>query len=211
MKSFTQIVVIAVLFISQGMLSQIKTNQTEFSNLSDALKNPEKVRFLNLSNQTEVIPNSVWEQFINLEYLSLKNDHLVQIPTGITTLKKLKTLDLSGNDFQTLPAEFIRLENLEELYLNDEKYMNLPKTIEVLSKLPNLKSLHLENDNLSTLPVEILEFKNLEFLYLNDNKFKEIPQIESLDHLKYLDLKNNNIQPELQDMKNLNFGFKINF
>jgi Leucine-rich repeat (LRR) protein len=211
MKTIAQIFCIILLFLSQGIHSQIEPTQKEFNNLSDALKNPEQVTFLNLSNQTEAIPNSVWEQFINLEYLSLKNDHLKQIPVELSKLKKLKTLDLSGNDFKTLPAEFIQLQNLEELYLNDEKNMNLPKTIEILSKLPKLKSLHLENDNLSSLPKEIVNFKNLEYLYLNDNKFKEIPKIESLDHLKYLDLKNNNIQPELQDMKNLNFGFKINF
>jgi hypothetical protein len=35
--------------------------------------------------------------------------------------------------------------------------------------------------------------------------------LEALEHLKYLDLKDNYIKPELQDMKNLNFGFKINF
>ena len=45
----------------------------------------------------------------------------------------------------------------------------------------------------------------------NNNNFKEIPKLETLDHLKYLDLKDNYIDPKLQDMKNLNFEFKINF
>jgi Leucine-rich repeat (LRR) protein len=89
--------------------------------------------------------------------------------------------------------------------------MNLPKTLSILSNLPKLKTLHLENDNLSKLPSEILLFKNLENLYLNQNNFKKIPEIQTLDHLKYLDLRDNKIKPELQDMKNLNFGFKINF
>lgn len=97
------------------------------------------------------------------------------------------------------------------MYLNDEKYINLPKTLTVLTKLPKLKALHLENDNLKDLPSEILQFKNLEALYLNQNHFKEIPKIEALDHLNYLDLKDNDINVELLDMKNLNFGFKINF
>ncbi len=216
MKSIMQHILIGLLVLTQSIIAQNQftqnTVQKEFNNLKEALKNPKEVVFLNLSNQTEVVPNSVWAQFINLEYLSLKNDHLKTIPTELTTLKKLKVLDLSGNDFQTLPVEFIKLENLEELYLNDETNMNLPKTLEILSKLPKLKSLHLENDQLEQLPENLKNLEHLEFLYLNQNKFLEVPkQIGGLQHLQYLDLNNNPIKPELQDVKNLNFGFKIKF
>jgi Leucine-rich repeat (LRR) protein len=89
--------------------------------------------------------------------------------------------------------------------------MNLPKTLNILAKLPNLKSLHLENDHLKSLPSELLRFKNLEKLYLGNNELKQIPVLKTLDHLKYLDLKNNNIETDIRDMKNLNFGLKINF
>jgi Leucine-rich repeat (LRR) protein len=46
---------------------------------------------------------------------------------------------------------------------------------------------------------------------LRKNLFKEIPNLEGLDHLQYLDMKNNNIKSELQDIQNINFGVKINF
>jgi len=200
-----------IFLISNMIFGQDNEKSKEFNSLSEALKNPEKVFRLNLSNQEINVTDEQWLQFINLEYLTLKNDRLKQIPLAITKIKSLKVLDLSGNDFIKLPEEISNLSNLEEIYLNDEKNMNLPKTLSTLAKLPNLKTLHLENDNLSKLPSEILEFKSLENLYLNQNKFKKIPEIQSLDHLKYLDLKGNDIKPELQDMKNLNFGFKINF
>lgn len=202
---------IILLLCSCAVFSQNNDKAKEYTSLSDALKEPEKVVRLNLSNQKINLSNENWSKFINLEYLSLKNDHLKEIPSAILNLKSLKTIDLSNNDFTNLPEGFSNLTNLEEIYLNEEKNMNLPKTLTILSKLPKLKSLHLENDNLSVLPSELLQFKNLESLYLNNNKFKEIPKLEALDHLKYLDLKDNNINPELQDMKNLNFGFKINF
>jgi Leucine-rich repeat (LRR) protein len=48
-----------------------------------------------------------WSKFINLEYLSLKNDHLKEIPSGITKNKTLKSIDLSGNDFAILPSDQI--------------------------------------------------------------------------------------------------------
>lgn len=195
---------------SQETNTNIETKK-EYTNVEEALKNPEKVYRLNLGNQKISLTDNDWSKFINLEYLSLQNDHLIEIPLAITNLKTLKILDISGNDFKTLPIEFEKLVNLEELYLNNEKNINLPKTLAVLAQLPNLKTLHLENDNLSKLPEEILAFKNLENLYLNHNKFKQIPQVKTLDHLKYLDLNDNKIEPKLQDMKNLNFGFKINF
>ena len=182
-----------------------------YNNIEEALKNPENVFRLNLSNQTFKISNEDWKKFINLEYLTIKNDHLKEIPLGITNLKSLKIIDLSGNDFTELPKEFTNLVNLEEIYLNEEKNINLPKSLSLLSKLPKLKTLHLENDDLSILPSEIFKLNNLENLYLNDNNFKKIPALDALNHLKYLDLQNNNIKSQLQDMKNLNFGFKINF
>ena len=214
MKTLFGIIFIFCISFSTIILGQNNPeNETkkEFTDINEALKNPEKVFKLNLSNQNILISNEQWKKFINLEYLILKNDHLKVIPVEIAMLKTLKEIDLSGNDFKSLPVEFENLVNLEEIYLNDEKNMNLPKTLSILSKLPKLKSLHLENDNISSLPSEILLFKNLENLYLNHNKFKKIPEIETLDHLKYLDLNDNKIKPELQDMKNLNFGFKINF
>ena len=214
MKTFTIQLVLLSLFFNLNLVSsqEMKVkNEKEFTNVEDALKNPAKVVRLNLSNQVFKLSDADWSKFINLEYLSLKNDHLTEIPLGITNLNKLTTLDLSGNDFKILPTEFEKLTNLNELYLNDEININLPQSLSILAKLPNLKTLHLENDNLKKLPSEILSIRNLENLYLNHNKFKQIPQIQTLDHLKYLDLNDNNINPKLQDMKNLNFGFKINF
>lgn len=210
MKKIVQLSAL-LFFFSSLSFAQINDKEKEYTSMREALINPEKVYRLNLSNQDISLSSEQWSQFVNLEYLNLKNDHLKEIPLAITKIKSLKTIDLSGNDFSKLPADFSNLVNLEEIFLNDEKNMNLPKTLSILSKLPKLKTLHLENDNLSKLPSEILLFKNLENLYLNQNNFKKIPEIQTLDHLKYLDLRDNKIKPELQDMKNLNFGFKINF
>lgn len=182
----------------------------EYNNLEEALKNPEMVYKLDLSNQKLKLEGIDWSKFVNMENLTLKNDHLKEIPFGISSLKSLKSIDLSGNDFNVLPIEFSKLINLEEVFLNDEKNINLPKTLSVLAKLPNLKSLHLENDRLKELPKEILQFKSLESLYLNQNIFKIIPRLETLNHLKYLDLKGNKINTGTEDLKNLNFGFQIN-
>lgn len=116
-------IIISISFLLIGCASFSQEKQVEFKNLKEALKSPEKVFRLNLSNQPVNLPDSIWSTFINLEYLSLKDDHLIEFPKGITRLKKLKTLDLSGNDFKEIPVQFLELSNLEELYLNDQKIL----------------------------------------------------------------------------------------
>jgi Leucine-rich repeat (LRR) protein len=90
--------------------------------------------------------------------------------------KKIKTLDLSGNDFTVLPKDFSKLKTLETLYLNDEKNLNLPQSLSVLAKLPNLKSLYLDNDRINYMPTEMLKLENLEYLSLRQNtkEFRKI-------------------------------------
>jgi Leucine-rich repeat (LRR) protein len=202
------------------ILCNIGTAQTdssivnkEYRSIEEALKNPDQVYRLDLSNQNIFVPNDVWSKFINLEYLSLKNDHLKELPSEIGTLKKLKVLDLSGNDFIVLPKSFSELYNLEELFLNEEKRFNLDENIEVLSLLPHLRILHLENDQLNKLSKKIYRLNHLESLYLNNNKFKEFPtELKEMPNLKYLDFHDNKLSPlELQNFQSQNFGIKIRF
>jgi Leucine-rich repeat (LRR) protein len=82
-----------------------------------------------------------------------------RFPKGISFSRKLKILNLSGNDFEDLPKNFTNLI-AEELFLNNDlnfKFENL----KTLSKLPSLNSLHLENDELNKIPSEIKLLKNL--------------------------------------------------
>jgi len=209
------------------MTSQVVTCQTitdsknkhkEYTSLEEALKNPEKVYNLNLSNQDNiVVPKEAWAKFTNLETLSFKNDNLKEIPQEIGNLPSLKVLDLSGNDFTALPQSLKKLNHLEELYLNDEKNLFHNQNNQSLNLPLNLRILHLENDNLKNVPKEIYELKKLEQLFLNDNNFNQIPkEMKSLKNLKQLDFHNNKIPQQLQQQQevlnqNQNFGFKITF
>lgn len=209
------ILIVSILIYNIGFAQSPKdtlNNVNEYISLEEALKNPEKVYRLNLSNQNVSIPKEVWSKFTNLEYLSLKNDHLKKLPIEIGLLKKLKTLDLSGNDFKMLPKSFSNLINLEELLLNDEKSFDLDKNIKTLKPLANLKVLHLENDSLSKLPKNFIELNQLESIYLNNNNFNAVPtEIKRLNHLKYLDLHNNKLKLEDRNTINEGFGIKIDF
>ncbi|MFT6997767.1 MAG: Leucine-rich repeat (LRR) protein [Cryomorphaceae bacterium] len=196
---------------AQPALDSLQLNK-EYTNLNEALKNPEKVYRLNLSNQKLQFSDSIWSQFTNLQYLSFKNDHLKEIPEGVGFLKNLKVLDLSGNDFEVLPSSFENLTNLEELFLNDDKFLKFEKNIPVLSTLPNLKTLHIENDGLKSLPKDIYKLSHLESLYLNNNRFKQMPiEIEALEKLQFIDFHDNEYRLPIQDMQNENRGYKIRF
>lgn len=205
------------LLIFGNIVAQItpskEPEKKEYTSLESALKEPEKVFRLNLSNQKINFKEDIWTRFPNLEFLSLKDDHLTNLPEGISQLKNLKILDLSGNDFTTLPNSFKNLNNLEELFLNNEKNMNLEKTIdETLSLLPKLRILHLENDHLKKLPKNINKVKNLETLYLNDNEFKNFPkEIKNLRDLKYIDFRNNQFVPRNPQQILDNYGVIIEF
>ena len=122
-------------------------------------------------------------------------------------------LDLSGNDFEILPQSFSCLENLSEIYLKDEKKMNLDKSLLVIENLPNLRILRLENENLKEIPKNLLHFKHLEILYLNNNKFKQPPIIDLkiLKNLNYIDLHDNKFRLNNQNFHNQGFGPKIRF
>jgi Leucine-rich repeat (LRR) protein len=207
-----------LLIVSQITLGQTTIDsdkiKKEYTSLEEALKNPEKVYNLNLSNQNVTIPKDAWSKFVNLEVLSFKNDHLKEIPMEIGFLKNLKVLDLSGNDFTSLPKSFSELNHLEELFLNDEKYLQFDKNKKTLNLPKNLRILHLEDDNLSNLPKEVYDLQNLESLFLNHNNFIEVPKdLEGLKNLRQLDFHDNKIPAQLRDLnhQNQNFGFKIIF
>ncbi len=186
--------------------SKIEKNYT---NLEDALKNPEKVYRLDLSNQ--FINKTQYESFSkfkNLVFLSLKNDHLKEIPNTIYSLTNLRILDLSGNDFRFLSKDIKKLKKLEEIYLNDEPYADVNQELSVLGKLPKLRILHLENDKIGVLPKNLNSLKHLEKLYLNDNEFKELPNsLTKNKNLIYIDMKNNPLQWKGERP----FGITINF
>lgn len=221
MLKYTSILVLFVMFISKNATAQITTDSSlliiehrsiEYRSIEEALKNPQNVYKLNLSNQRIQFSDTLWAKFTNLKYLSLKNDSLAEIPAGIGNIKTLEVLDLSGNDFRILPSTFINLSNLQELYLNDDKNFQLDKSISLLSALPKLKSLHIENDGLTSLPKDIVKLSHLESLYLNNNKFEQIPpELREIKTLRFVDFHDNRINIPSQERENKAFGFKIRF
>jgi len=126
MQKYRLLLLLVFVFTSENVTAQSSIDSIQskkvFVSIDEALKNPENVYKIDLSNQNLQMPDTIWSKFTNLQYFSLKNDHLKKIPEGIGYLKNLRVLDLSGNDFKVLPSTFSNLIKLQELFLNDDKH-----------------------------------------------------------------------------------------
>ncbi|SHE60535.1 leucine-rich repeat domain-containing protein [Chryseobacterium takakiae] len=215
MKTYILLFIFLCMSILSKGFSQNKTTAQDtetYTSIQEALRNPEKVKRLDLSNQKIDFPKGFWSKFKNLEYLSLKNEGLMFLPEGISELKSLKVLDVSGNDFKVLPSGFTKLTKLEELFLNDEKNIDLSRNIDLISKMKNLKVLHIENDGLKKLPPNFWKLNYLEAVYLNDNELKEFdfPK-QKINNLKNIYLNNNLFMPSDIDRLNTQYGTLLRF
>lgn len=201
---------LSFIFIFIGIMTKSQ-EKLIFPKYREANENPEKVVKLTLV-EPEELGNIDWLKYKNLQYLSLKNLHLKNIPEEIAMLPKLKVLDVSGNDFKVLPKNFIRLKSLEELYLNDEKNLDLTKNIDLISQMKNLKILHLENDGLKKLPHNIWRLNHLNSLYLNGNYLKEFDFPKNkIRNLRNIYLNNNLFVPKDIQKLNAQYGTILRF
>lgn len=201
-----------IAFCLNAISLSAQTLKKEYTNLNEALKNPDKVVRLNLENQSNTAFFKELYRFKNLEYLNLRNTEISFLPEEINTLKKLKVLDLGDNDLSVLPKSFSELRDLTELYLDHEKNLKLAEDFEILSRMRSLRILHLENNNITLLPNNLYKLNQLERLYLNDNQLKDIPfEFKELKKLKFLDVHHNPIIIPVDVIKRNYGGLKINF
>ena len=118
--------------------------------------------------------------------------------------EKLASLDLSGHNLKSLPAEIWELRSLETLYLSGNELESLPSNI---GRLRNLSSIFLTGNRLKSLPEEFIRLRYLKSLNLGKNNFTELPkEITRLSGLQTLQLYQNNISnlpPEIGELKNL--------
>jgi leucine-rich repeat protein SHOC2 len=186
------------IFITINIKSQIVNynyKDSTFTNFNSAIANPKNVYKLQLSNQrlnTDSLDLSV---FTNLQILTLTSDSLYNLPIGLEKLEFLKVLDISANNFTLLPEKIAQIPNLEELYLNQEKHLDLDQSFKVINKITHLKRLHLDSIPNFKLPKNLTINNNIEYLSLRYDGLENIPnQLKKFKHLKTLDLEGNSIQ-----------------
>ncbi|XP_060198570.1 disease resistance protein RUN1-like [Lycium barbarum] len=158
----------------------------------------------------------------SLEELFLASCNLSEsdIPCEIGLLSSLKSIDLSKNNFHTLPFSLLRLSNLSELRLRGCKNLQtlpkLPLNLETINledctsmeKLPNLcqlselEELKLEGCvSLQTLPELSPNLQKL--LARNCESLEKLPNLSELGRLVMLDVDNCVKLAEIPGLKNL--------
>ena len=146
---------------------------TGFTNIQEALKNPDAV--------TKLV---------------LRKQHLKSFPKAILKFKNLQYLDISKNSIAELPDSIYLLSNLQYLACSKTGLKHLPKEI---GKLINLKYINFNQNDLESLPPQIGNLEKLEILDLWSNNFDEYPStLSGLKSLRILDLRNILISEEVQ-------------
>ncbi|KAH1084167.1 hypothetical protein J1N35_023928 [Gossypium stocksii] len=114
----------------------------------------------------------------SLRRLKLRDCSLCEgdIPRDISGLSSLKELDLSGNNFVSIPASLTRLSKLEYLMLSNCNMCTLGEAD--IHGLSSLKWLYLNGNNFITVPLALTQLSRLEALELSKcMKLKSLPEL----------------------------------
>ncbi|XP_028836674.1 leucine-rich repeat-containing protein 58a [Denticeps clupeoides] len=148
------------------------------------------LQFLDISNnQLTVIPEEI-ARLSSLRTLIAKNNRLNQfsLPKDFGTMQ-LETLNLSGNRFEEVPPQFLKLKGLLSLSLGGNRLSSIPAEIENLTRL---EMLYLGGNLITAIPPELANLLRLRYLVLCDNRIHSIPpQLTRLHSLLSLSLHNN--------------------
>ena len=122
------------------------------------------IRDSNISNNNIALFTNL-QNLQNLEWLSLENNSIANIPSEISNLQNLIHLNLGRNKISAGFSSVINLPNLEQLWLNHNIITgNFPTE---LLTLPKLMSLSLQSNQLTgNIPNNIPEICNI-----SNNKF----------------------------------------
>jgi Leucine-rich repeat (LRR) protein len=136
---------------------------TAYTDLEEALKNPDKVIKLELRRKKyKTFPPEIFK-FKNLQYLDLSKNSISVIPPEIETLTKLQYFSISKNGLEELPTQIGALKELYYLNANQNNLTSLPWEIGNLTKLRNLD---LWSNNIERFPEEMKKMKSLRLLDL---------------------------------------------
>ncbi|XP_067952197.1 malignant fibrous histiocytoma-amplified sequence 1 homolog [Watersipora subatra] len=213
-------------------LEHLDMSETSIKSLPPEIAYCERLKEINLyGNILEMLPETMRElheltelkvnarsfhshldEYMNklLRNGQIKSEH---IPSVLFDIPELRTLDLDGTRINNLPEE--NSCKLEELYLSNNYFLNIPKGLRTLpylvmvdishnfltsipesihEYLPNIRALRLNHNLLTSLPGNVCKLITLEELEVCNNKLTQLPSgIGNLIQLRVLRASNNRI------------------
>lgn len=167
--------------LQHNMLLTLPFEIIKFSNLKS----------LDLSNNNLSHINDFLLQLPELEKLYLHNNSIMDdgLPKDLSTLRKLRELNLSGNHLTRVPTQVYGMSGLRFLYLGSNR---ISEVLPDIRSLQSLQVLHLGGNLLETVPDELGELQQLGALVLCDNRLRYLPRaISNLTRLRSLLLHKN--------------------
>lgn len=107
-----------------------------------------------------------------LKFLSLRNNHLNQLPVTIKGIANLEILDVGNNELLEIPEFLSNLTKLNTIYLDQQPFLHIDYTFNILQKVPNLKFVHLEGNHLEWEKIQPYQDQSLFKIFI-DNDFTQ--------------------------------------
>jgi leucine-rich repeat protein SHOC2 len=136
-------------------------------------------------NKLTQLPSSL-SRLVNLRTLNLTDNQLERLPDDIGKLRKLQILSLTNNQLTALPTSIGQLDSLSKLIIGKNKLRVLPGSI---TRLSNLTTLSIGANELTALPTDIGALRQLTELRLGPLPIDELPaSISDLQNLRVLQI-----------------------
>lgn len=196
-------------FSSLKNLVTVDLSWNQLNSFPSFLKSAANLNYLDISyNKINEFPTDIGSMGLNIEtFLFASNfygpykEKVNKIPLSILRFKKLKTLSLQDQVFETLPDNFwTELSQMETLNLMGALLQEVPDQID---KMPNLKSLNLKANEIKRVSPNLANLKKLEYLNLsyNTDLFSSASElfeiIKTMSKLKTFEISYINIPKEL--------------
>lgn len=150
------------------------------------------LNLLNISDTClEVIPDNI-KRLVNLQTLLLFGNKIQDFNVNITSLSKLKVLDLSRNQLKSIP-DLSNMKELTNINFSNNQIEEMPK----IGDMPNLITLDVSNNKLKAfINVENANLPHLTDVKVKGNVIEELPAhvARSLPSLKNFDLGDNQLK-----------------
>lgn len=136
----------------------------------------------------------------NLNFLEVSNNQKTLLVSGaINKLKKVKTINLSGDSIAGFPGK-LELPHLEKLDISYNQLTLLPPGI---TELPKLRELDIRSNKLKELPKDLNRLKKLEKLNGSSNPLIMLPSMGGMSNLEWMDFSYCNLKELPADIGNL--------